>query len=84
MHFSMQVRKPLFDIKLNEALTHLGNKPSKEFFRRKGCNGNAHPLSKSTLCVSVDASPPFRNKTSKTGLQRPAARYDSIGKIGGG
>ena len=24
------------------------------------------------------------NKTSKTGLQRPAARYDGIGKIGGG
>ena len=23
-------------------------------------------------------------KTSKTGLQRPAARYDGIGKIGGG
>ena len=25
-----------------------------------------------------------RSKTSKTGLQRPAARYDGIGKIGGG
>ena len=62
MHFSVQVRKPLFDIKLNEALTHLGNKPSKEFFRRKGCNGNAHPFSQSTLYVSVDASLPFRNK----------------------
>ena len=23
-------------------------------------------------------------KTSKTGLQRPAAKYDGIGKIGGG
>ena len=26
----------------------------------------------------------FVKKTSKTGLQRPAARYDGIGKIGGG
>ena len=24
------------------------------------------------------------SQTSKTGLQRPAARYDGIGKIGGG
>ena len=28
--------------------------------------------------------PQKKEKTSKTGLQRPAARYDGIGKIGGG
>ena len=33
---------------------------------------------------SFDADVKEKKKTSKTGLQRPAARYDGIGKIGGG
>ena len=33
---------------------------------------------------SVSQFSRFSMRTSKTGLQRPAARYDGIGKIGGG
>ena len=36
------------------------------------------------LTRSLQLSSISLNKTSKTGLQRPAARYDGIGKIGGG
>ena len=45
------------------------------------------PISESmpkSLALQQKYASLFHIKTSKTGLQRPAARYDGIGKIGGG